>query len=58
MAAIEVNMKKDKTTKNSFRFTADKTDPNDPHTMSIYLTKAQCQAAGINDNVKVTIEAA
>ena len=53
-----INMHKDKTTKNSFRFTEMKADPNDPHSKSIYMTKTECEAAGIKDNITVTIEPA
>ena len=52
---IVVAMKKDKTTKNSFRFAESKVG-DDPHSKNIYLTKKEAGDAGLGDNVMVTIE--
>ncbi len=52
---IVIIMKKDKTTKNSFRFGEEK-NGNDPHSKNIYLTKDEVGEAGLNDTVMVTIE--
>lgn len=52
---LVVTMKKDKTTKNSFRFAEPKVG-DDPHSKNIYLTKAEASNAGLKDTVMVTIE--
>ncbi len=52
---LVIIMKKDKTTKNSFRFAEEK-NGNDPHSKNIYLTKDEVGEAGLNDTVMVTIE--
>ncbi len=51
---MEIHMVKDKETKNALRFTEAKTG-DDPHTKSIYLTKKECEEAGIGEEIDVVI---
>jgi hypothetical protein len=51
-AEIKLVLKKDKDTKNSFRFVdIAATD----HALAIYLTKEQCKEAGITEMINIVI---
>ena len=54
---MELILIKDKTTKGAVRFAEPKKE-GDPHSVNIYLTKAQSTELGDPEKVKVTIEAA
>jgi len=52
---ITLTLHKDKTTKGAVRYAEPKKD-NDPHSVNVYLTKAQASELGDPESVKLTVE--